>query len=558
MKPTPKFKFLIIFLIGLAGSVVSLTLAHAQGEDDQDQGAQEIKPILMTEPKDSLDDRLARKITLDVRDMNIVDVVKFLAQKGDFNVIISPSVEGRTTVLLHDVDIKDALDIVIMSNKLAYHIDDDIIQVMAASEYEAMYGKQFNDQTEVSIIHLQYAKPSYVLAALDNMRSNRGKIIIDEDTGSVVLVDTPASIELMKKAIAQIEQPLDTMVFDLKYAKADVVAEKLRSRIDAKAVGSITADERSNQILVRVFPGRRDEVEKVIRSLDVPTKEVLIEARVLQVVLNPTYDLGVDITGPITHKGKTVFDLSSSMLDESALNTAAAAGTATDNLADTFGRVAVGNFNANEFTAAIRAEQQVSDTKILSSPQILVTNNEEAKIHIGDTVPYIVATTNGTGDNAITSDDVRFVDVGLKLSVVPTINDDGMVTMKLTPEISEVVATIKSAEGSTIPQVNKTEVETSVMVKDGQTIIMAGLRNQDKVHTKKGIPGLMDIPFLGQAFSRTSDSMTNTEIVILITPHIVKGTDDYEKIEGTIKGPKTYNDSIQLTPPAAAADAASK
>jgi len=555
MKPTPKLKFLIIFLIGLAGSIAYLTIVRAQSDDDQ--GAQEIKPILMTEPKDSLDDRMSRKITLDVRDMNIVDVVKFLAQKGDFNIIISPSVEGRTTVLLHDVDIKDALDIVIMSNKLAYHIDDDIVQVMAASEYEAMYGKQFNDQTEVSIIHLQYAKPSYVLAALDNMRSNRGKIIIDEDTGSVVLVDTPASIELMKKAIAQIEQPLDTMVFDLKYAKADVVAEKLRSRIDAKAVGSITADERSNQILVRVFPGRRDEVEKVIRSLDVPTKEVLIEARVLQVVLNPTYDMGVDITGPITHDNKTVFNLSSSMLDESSLNSQVAAGTATDNLANTFGRVAVGNFNANEFTAAIRAEQQVSDTKILSSPQILVTNNEEAKIHIGDTVPYIVATTNGTGDNAITSDDVRFVDVGLKLSVVPTINDDGMVTMKLTPEISEVVATIKSAEGSTIPQVNKTEVETSVMVKDGQTIIMAGLRNQDKVHTKKGIPGLMDIPFLGAAFSRTSDSMTNTEIVILITPHIVKGTDDYEKIEGTIKGPKTYNDSIQLTPPAVpATDAA--
>ncbi len=250
-KHIPKLKFLIIFVVGLAGSIAFLTFAKAQTDDE----GQAIKPIIMTEPKDSLDERMARKITLDVRDMNIVDVIKFLAQKGEFNVIIAPSVEGRSTVLLHDVDIKDALDIVIISNKLAYHIDDDIVQVMSASEYEAMYGKQFSDKTQVSIVHLQYAKPSYVLAALDNMRSNRGKIIIDEDTGSVVLVDTPQSIALMKKAIEQIEQPLDTMVFDLKYAKADVVAEKLRSRIDAKAVGSITADERSNQILVRVFPG---------------------------------------------------------------------------------------------------------------------------------------------------------------------------------------------------------------------------------------------------------------------------------------------------------------
>jgi type II secretory pathway component HofQ len=135
-----------------------------------------------------LDDRLARKITLDVRDMNIVDVLKYLAEKGGFNIIIAPSVQGRTTLLLHDVDIKDAMDIVIISNKLAYHIDEDNVQVMSSSEYEGMYGKQFSDQTEVSIVHLQYAKPSYVLAALDNIRSNRGKIIIDEDTGSVVLV----------------------------------------------------------------------------------------------------------------------------------------------------------------------------------------------------------------------------------------------------------------------------------------------------------------------------------------------------------------------------------
>ncbi|MBF0504729.1 MAG: hypothetical protein HQL14_06460 [Candidatus Omnitrophica bacterium] len=537
-KHIPKLKFPILLLAGLLGSIAFLTLAPAQTDEE----AALPKPIILTEPKEPLEERMERKITLDVRDMNIVDVIKFLAQKGEFNIIIAPSVEGRSTVLLHDVSIKDALDIVIISNKLAYHIEDDIIQVMSAGEYEAMYGKRFNDKTQVSIIHLQYAKPSYVLAALDNMRSNIGKIIIDEDTGSVVLVETPQTIALMKKAIDQIERPLDTLVFNLKYAKADMVVEKLRSRIDAKAVGSITADERSNQVLVRVFPGRRDEVEKTIRTLDEPTREVLIEARVLQVVLNPTYDVGMDITAPIVKNGKTMLNLSSSALDETALG-------AGDSLGTNFGRIAVGSFNANQFTAAIRAMQQVSDTKILSSPQILVTNNEEAKIHIGDTVPYIVSTTNGTGQNAITSDDVRFVDVGLKLSVVPTINDDGMVTMRLTPEISEVVATVKSAAGSGIPQVNKTEVETSVMVKDGQTIVMAGLRNQNKVHTKKGIPGLMDIPFVGGAFSRTADTFTSSEIVILITPHIVKGSDNYSKADSSIKGAKTYNENIQPKQP---------
>ena len=528
-----KFKLLWFVLAVFIGSAAFLTHARAQS----DEGAELPKPILLTESKESMEERMARKITLDVRDMNIVDVIKFLAQKGEFNVIISPSVDGRTTVLLHNVGIKDALDIAVISNRLAYHVENDIVQVMSAAEYEAMYGKQFSDKTDVSIIRLQYAKPSYVLAALDNMKSNIGKIIIDEDTGSVVLVDTPQAIALMKKAIAEIERPLDTIVYNLKYARADVVSEKLRSRIDAKAVGSISADERSNQVFVRVFPGRHDEVEKIIKSLDEPTKEVLIEARVLQIILKPNYDVGVDWTGQIKNNGKEKISFKGINLNDSAL-------TSSDNLSTTFGRIGVGSIGADDFAIALRSMQAVSDTKILSSPQILCTNNEEAKIHIGDTVPYIIGTTVGTA-NPVVSDDVRFIDVGLKLSVIPTINDDGMVTMRLRPEISSIVGTINSANSSKIPQINKTEVETSVMVQDGQTIIMAGLRKEDKVHTKKGLPVLMNLPYVGNIFSRTSDSITSTEIVILITPHIVKGTDDYTKVVGTIKPTKTYTDGVK-------------
>ncbi len=538
----PKLILLLVLFFTMPMILIA-SRAYSQEENASDAnenaGAELPKPIILTEPKEPLEDRMQRKITLDVRDMNVVDVIKFLAQKGEFNVVISPNVDGRTTVLLHAVSIQDALDIVSISNKLAYHTEGQILQIMSAAEYEALYGKQFGDKTQVTIIHLQYSKPSYVLAALDNMKSNIGKIIIDEDTGTVVLVDTPQSITVMKKAIEQIERPLDTFVYDLKYAKADVVAEKLRSRIDAKAVGSITADERSNQLLVRVFPGRHDEVEKIIKSLDEPTKEVLIEARVLEIILKPNYDMGIDWKDQIFNNGKSKFSVSGNYLNDSS---------PSDPLNSVFTRIGVGNANTKDFTLAIRSLQQVSDTKILSTPQILVTNNEEAKIHIGDTVPYIVSTTNGTGDNAVRSEDVRFIDVGLKLDVVPVINDDGMVTMRLRPEISSVVGKITS-QGGGIPQVNKTEVETSVMVLDGQTIVLAGLRKEDKSHIKKGLPVLMNVPYLGNLFSSTSDAITSTEIVILITPHIIKGSDDYAKVQGTVKPAKNYDENFKMKEP---------
>jgi type II secretory pathway component GspD/PulD (secretin) len=483
--------------------------------------------MLLAETKDSMDERLARNIALDVRDMNIVDVLKFLAMKGEFNIVISPAVDGRTTVLLENVAIKDALDIVVISNKLAYAINSNIVQVMTAVEYEAMYGKPFGDKTVVETMHLQYAKPSYILAALDNVKSNVGKIIIDEDTGSVVLIDTPDSIRKMRKIVSEIEQPLDTIVYNLQYAKADVVADKLRMRIDAKSVGSITADERSNQLVVRVFPGRKDEIEKIIRHLDEPTKEVLIEARILQVILKPNSDMGIDWSYIFGHN-----NISSQYLNAGAL-------TSSDNLYSTFGSVGFGRVNIDKFSSTLRAMDGVSDTKILSSPQILAVNNEESRIHIGDTVPYIISTVSGTGDNAITSEDVRFIDVGLKLNVTPTINDDGMVTMRLRPEISSVVDKIAS-KGGGIPQVNKTEVETTLLVQDGTTIIMAGLRKDDKVHSKKGFPILMNMPMVDKLFSRESDSTTSTEIVIFITPHIVKGQEDYRKLNGSIKPSKDY------------------
>ena len=140
---THTFKLKILLMTALYIAVPVLMLGIARAEDSD---AQKPRPIILTEPKESLEDRLARKITLDVRDMNIVDILKFLAVKGDFNVVISPTVEGKTTVLLHNVGIKDAMDIVVISNKLAYHIENDIVQMMTAAEFESIYGKKFSDK----------------------------------------------------------------------------------------------------------------------------------------------------------------------------------------------------------------------------------------------------------------------------------------------------------------------------------------------------------------------------------------------------------------------------
>jgi len=521
-------KYFLIIGLALYLASMSATMSLAQGLR---------KPIVIEEETEPLEERFKRTITLDVREMNIIDVIKFLSIKGSFNMVASDKIQGRVTLYLKNVSIVDALDLMMISNNLGYYVENNIIYVMPGVEYEAMFGKKFNDKLEVEIVRLKYARPQYITKALDNMKSTLGRILIDEDTGSVIIMDTPESLSRMRATIEKLEKPVEFITYQLQYAKADLVAEKLKARLEALGVGSFTVDERSNKIIIRGQPERRKEIEKMLKDLDEPTKEVLVEARILQIVLNPKYDYGIDWEKSFADSYDRQIQklhFTNVYLDEDNLAT-------SDNVASQYGKIAVGDISTDLFAASLRALRQVSDTKILSNPKLLVTNNQEAKIHVGDTVPYIISTTSGTGDNAITSEDVRFVDVGLKLNVTPSINDDGFVTMTLKPEISSVVSSV-SSQGGGIPQVNKTEVETTVIVKDGQTIILGGLKKDNKVHTRKGFPFLMDLPFIGNMFSATADSIESTEIVIFITPHVISGKDDYHKIKGSVKPPKEYSD----------------
>lgn len=482
-----------------------------------------------------IEEKLDRKISLDLRDINIIDVLKFLALKGDLNIATSKSIEGRVSLLLNSVSIKDALEIILISNGLAYADINGIIYVTTESEYQAMYGKKFSDNTKVKIIYLKYARPSYVLTALQNIRSNFGKIVVDEDTGTVVMIDTSEKLAEMEKAVEKMEYKIETRIINLQYAKAQVVAEQLKSRLDEKTVGSIQFDERSNQVIVTALPERLKEIETVIKALDVKTKAVLLEARILQITLKPQFDMGINWEMAFTHSSNKVLR---------TLDFKGAFPISTD-ISSTLGSIAVGNIDPNQFTIAVKALKQISATKLLANPKIMVVNNQEAKIHIGDTIPYVTTTTLGTGDTATTTETVNFINVGIQLVVTPTINDNGLISIKIKPEISSKTGDYTTPKNAKIPIVNTTLVDTSVLVQDGNTIIIGGLVKNDKLAVRKGIPGLMDVPVLGRFFSNQSDVITNSEIVIFLTPHIVTGESELGEGQHEIKDLKSYPDAGQ-------------
>lgn len=464
---------------------------------------------------------LKKTIFLDLRDINVVDVLKFLAIEGNLNIVTSKNVQGRSTLLLRNVMIQDALDIIVISNQLGYENKNGIIYVMTEDEYKVIYGKSFNDKRQVRTRKLKYAKPLYVSNALQAVQSSLGKVIIDEETGSVVMIDTPDKLDQMSDLIDNIEKKRQTEVVKLQYANAKDVEGQLKNELDAKSVGSIYSDVRSNQVVVSAYPERMKEILPLIKSLDTKTKAVMVDVRILQLTLNPKFDFGIDWEKTFQRSGNKILkdmDFRGAFPISSTVSTATTLGTV--------GKIAIGSVSSNEVAAELKLLKQIQNANVLANPQLTILDRQEAKINIGDRIPYVVTTTTGTGNNVSVSEEIKFIDVGIIMNVTPVINDDGFITMKIRPEISSKTTDLTTPAGAKIPLVNTTFIESSVVVKDGMTIILGGLRRDDYSSTTKGLPRLMDAPVVGNLFKNRSESAQKTEIVIFITPRIITGDKD--------------------------------
>ena len=161
---------------------------------------------------------------------------------------------------------------------------------------------------------------------------------------------------------------------------------------------------------------------------------------------------------------------------------------------------------------------------ILSAPHILATNNKEAKIDVGQEVPILTSqtSTTTTGTDAITTQptDIEYRSTGIIMTVTPHINDGGYVTLDVLQEVSE--AQENTLGGTTSPIIRKRTAKTTMVVKDNQTLVVGGLIAEKRNNSQEGLPWLKNIPFLGYLFGSTTTTVTRTELVLLITPHVVK------------------------------------
>ena len=195
-----------------------------------------------------------RLVSLDLRSTEAGDAIKYLALQGNLNISISKNVAGRVNLLLTDVPIRDVFDLILRSNQLAYDKQGNVFHVMTEEEYRALYGKKFSDMRQVKTFKLQYAVPQQAFNLLDTLKSEIGRLLVDEESGTVMVMDTSERLHEMEQALSVMEQGGMTRVIDLQYAKAKDIEERLKDELEANKLGFVKADERSNQLVIKTLP----------------------------------------------------------------------------------------------------------------------------------------------------------------------------------------------------------------------------------------------------------------------------------------------------------------
>ncbi|PKN37552.1 MAG: hypothetical protein CVU62_07405 [Deltaproteobacteria bacterium HGW-Deltaproteobacteria-2] len=280
----------------------------------------------------------------------------------------------------------------------------------------------------------------------------------------------------------------------------------------------IYADEIMNAIIILGTPEDYEVIKGTIAKLDIVPRQVLIEGTIAQLQLTDKLSLGL------------AWSLQTNMFNMNPVSISFNPSQLSSDTSKTSGLSLIGIDSGGSVRAVINALASKSKAKLLASPHIMVSDNREARIQVGQQVPLVTSETYGSaGSTSVPIRTIQYKDIGMILKVKPQINDSGLVALQISQEVSTYSKDTLYADETQII-LNKTEASTNLVVQDGQTIVIGGLIREDDSKARGGIPLLSRIPILGYLFGNTENEALRTELVILLTPHVVKNQQEAKAI----------------------------
>jgi type IV pilus assembly protein PilQ len=422
-------------------------------------------------------------ISLDVRDLDLYDTVRLLATQASTNLVVDASVPHRPiTLRLRDVPFEEALDTLVRMNDLATLRLGNEIFLMTLDALNRRYGGS-GASTKTEVFPIAGGGAETLAHTLSEALPVGTLVIGDNRAGSVIVTGTPAALRRAEDLFGTLgrAQQLESAAIQMRFAKAADVLRALQASLAISPPASAYAADQQNAV---VITGTSEFIERaagLVRQLDRPGQQVRYEVRVTDVSPSDSSDVGVlfgglSLTGqPSPGSASTAF-----LANSVALN------------------------------ATINALITRGDASILAQPSLSTLNNAQASLLVGQQFPIVYF------DARTGTQQVQFVDVGVNLTVTPTIGSDGAITTDLQTDYSTIVNFVNN-----YPIIGTRKAQSTLRVRDGETIVIAGLFQDLDASTLSKVPFLADIPIVGELFKNRMRQHTRDEVVFLITPHLV-------------------------------------
>jgi general secretion pathway protein D len=375
-------------------------------------------------------------------------------------------------------------------------------------------------------------------------QSAKIRILSDKRTNSLILIGHPISLEKIKSLIKQLDNGIETdegniRVYPLRNANAKKVSEVLQKiagtlkspKKQMKGKATIIPDIPSNSLVIYADQADFPTLENVIKKLDVERAQVFIQAIIMEVSLNKSLDLGIEWqSGDLKSVGGTDAMVTIGSVGSTGRPKALASVVSNKDAAGAMigvigGPITFGGTQYSSFHTFIKALAKDTEIDILSNPQILTLNNEEAEIKVGEIIPTVGSTKTDANGNTTTSIDYK--EVGISLKITPQVNMNNSIELKIDETSSHVIVGKSDALSNqgAITTLNRS-LKTKVVIEDGQTIALGGLISDESTQEEMKTPCLGDIPILGWIFKTRSDRIRKTNLLVFLTPKVVRSKKD--------------------------------
>ncbi|MCK4309638.1 MAG: secretin and TonB N-terminal domain-containing protein [Candidatus Atribacteria bacterium] len=436
------------------------------------------------EPKISLVDTVTTPITLNLKEAEVVDAVRALSEISGINMVVDDSVTGKITLNLSEVPFKDALDLILKLKGLDYTEVSNIL-IIAQKELIEGYKKPITRIFELKNTTAEGAK-----GILDSYVKEGAKINIVADVrlNTLIVTGSIEEIERLEAIIDKIDEELLTKTFKIDNAiyKEEIEAIKNMLSIIVPEEGRVIIDSRQSEIVVKGTKEELDNVETMIAGLDKRAPQIMIQAKIVEITLDGEKELGIKWTSGGVEGQISIGEIT---------------------LGGSFERFGL-------IEAALKALQTEGKSNILSNPKVLTLDGKEGYMKSGTEIPIEEEKEDEEGNITRT---VTWKPVGIELTITPRLSADGLITMN-------VFISIKSLGTESIkgyPMINDRSETVIIRTKLGETTVIGGLISSEEVKTITKIPLLGDIPIFGELFKFTRTKNKKTEVIILITAHLL-------------------------------------